>query len=224
MQHRKSLLASNSAFSINKREEVDENRVSLVSSKTEFDIQNGLKREKFAMVFYGIMINMPISVNISNLDFYNKKLAEYDPQFIFTGVIISMFIVGQLLGLWLLKNVSTQGKLLVALAPQIFAFSAIPFFVQYLETSLAFYLTLFCIMLIGFCVGIMKAVMLGLAGISGHVFVGFIMLGIGLTEILMISVKFVVLMVFPGNEELAKFNGSLLYYGLCILLIIIACL
>ena len=51
------------------------------------------------MVLYGLAINTPTTANTANLDFFMFRLKHHHPEFIFTPLTLSMFIVGNTVGL-----------------------------------------------------------------------------------------------------------------------------
>lgn len=53
----------------------------------------------YLMVLYGVVINTPTTANIANLDFFMYRLPNHAPQFIFPSLTMSMFIVGNVIGL-----------------------------------------------------------------------------------------------------------------------------
>ena len=51
------------------------------------------------MILYGLAINTPTTANTANLDFFMFRLKDHHPEFIFTPLTLSMFIVGNVVGL-----------------------------------------------------------------------------------------------------------------------------
>ena len=63
------------------------------------DRSNNVKIYSLLMVLYGLAINTPTTANTANLDFFMFRLKHHHPEFIFTPLTLSMFIVGNTLGL-----------------------------------------------------------------------------------------------------------------------------
>ena len=69
------------------------------------------------MVLYGVVINTPTTSNIANLDFFMYRLPNHAPQFIFPSLTMSMFIVGNVIGLQFVRGFPYIAQILISLAP-----------------------------------------------------------------------------------------------------------
>jgi hypothetical protein len=134
-----------------------------------------------------------------------------------------MFIVGNVIGLQLIRHLPYIAQIQVALIPQIAILIALPLVVEYAEEGTAWVVALTLILVLGFCIGALKGVIFGLAALVGPALVSSLLVGIALSGTMVSVIRLFCFFVFPNKDHASRFHSSILYYSITVFLIISAC-
>lgn len=100
---------------------------------------------------------------------------------------------------------------------------ALPLVVEYAEESKAWFTSVTLVLILGFCIGTLKGVIFGLAGLVGPILVGSLLVGIALSGTMVSAIRLICFFVFPNKDHVSRFHSSILYYSITVTLIIVAC-
>lgn len=100
---------------------------------------------------------------------------------------------------------------------------SLPLIVEYTSESTAWALALTLVLVLGFCIGTLKGVIFGLAGLVGPVLVGSLLVGIALSGTMVAMIRLTCFFVFPNKDHESRFHSSILYYSITVMLIVSAC-
>lgn len=94
---------------------------------------------------------------------------------------------------------------------------------EYAEESTAWVVAVTLILVLGFCIGTLKGVIFGIAGMVGPYLVSSLLVGIALSGCMVSGIRLFCFFVFPNKDPQSRFHSSILYYSITVLLIISAC-
>jgi len=135
-----------------------------------------------------------------------------------------MFIVGNVLGLQLIRGYPYITQIMIALVPQIAILITLPLVVEYADESTAWFVAISLILILGFLIGTLKGVIFGLAGLVGPLLVGSLLVGIALSGSMVATIRLICFFVFPNKDHVSRYHSSLLYYSITVFLIVVACI
>ncbi len=94
---------------------------------------------------------------------------------------------------------------------------------EYVSEDIAWWLSITLVLLLGFCIGALKGVIFGLAGLVGAVLVGSLLVGIALSGTIVAGIRLTCFFVFPEKDAVSRFHSSILYYTITIVFVAAAC-
>lgn len=95
--------------------------------------------------------------------------------------------------------------------------------VEYTEESTAWAVAVTLVLILGFCIGTLKGIIFGLAGLVGPLLVGSLLVGIALSGTMVSAIRLICFFIFPNKDHLSRFHSSILYYSITVTLIVVAC-
>jgi hypothetical protein len=100
---------------------------------------------------------------------------------------------------------------------------SLPLIVEYTSEEIAWVIAVSLALILGFCIGTLKGVIFGLAGMVGPILVGSLLVGIALSGTMVAMIRLTCFFVFPDKDHVSRFHSSILYYSITVILIISAC-
>ena len=94
---------------------------------------------------------------------------------------------------------------------------------EYSEESTAWVVSVTLVLILGFCIGTLKGIIFGLAGLVGPLLVGSLLVGIALSGTMVSAIRLICFFVFPNKDHVSRFHSSILYYSITVTLIVVAC-
>lgn len=156
-------------------------------------------------------------------------MPDHHPEFILNMIMNFAFVVGQTIGVRLVMRCSYNFQFLSNIIPLIIIMAAFPFMIQYTHENSGWYLMNASMVIIGkcllhhrigYCLGLLSSINIGLAGQINPYFVGAVLQGIALSYVIVDMVKFICLLAFPEQGLIDMYYATLLFFGLNIIILL----
>lgn len=154
----------------------------------------------------------------------------HKPEFMYNMILNFSIVFAETIGYRLMLKTSYLTKMLSSLIPQILIIAVFPVILKFTPVEIGWSLSVigmliigtfkFSNRIIGWGIGIFNTTFFGIAGQFPPHYISALVIGQALSFLSISILRMVCLLVFPGDNETAYFNSTLMYFGLNVLILL----